>query len=123
MSAVPLRLRAALRATGATLGVLVATHVLSVAWFAGRAEEAFSATQMRLSNPLWRFLDWLTFLVAAVHGAASLAVLVHGRVASPRARAAAEALTLALGLLLVALATFAYLTLPLYPRNPMHGGP
>lgn len=108
---------AAFHASWPVLALLVAVHLGSVAWFAGKDPDPFAATMMRLSNPFWRFLDALTFLLAVALGTAQLA---H------RARRAGRGpmiVALWAGALLAAVALFAYLTLPLYPRNPLLGGP
>lgn len=99
------------------LAVLVAVHLASVAWFASKDPEPFTALLTRLSNPFWRFLDLLTFALAAGLGTAALAHRAERIGRGP------VIVALFAGAALVALAAFAYLTLPLYPRNPLYGGP
>lgn len=99
------------------LALLVAVHLGSLAWFAEKGPDAFSATMTRLANPLWRLLDLLAFSLAAALGTAQLA---HR--AREAGRGPAVAVLLAGGALL-ALGAFSYLTLQLFPRNPLYGGP
>lgn len=116
-------LRTAAHLAAGALAFLVLLHLFSVDWFLARQPDAFTAVSHRLSNPFWRFVDLVTFLVAIAYGALALFLLVRGRVAHPTWRPAAEAFVLTCAAFLALAVLYAYLTLPLYPRNPLLGGP
>lgn len=95
-----------MRLSGIALLVLAVFHLVWMHHVIGVEHLSFSVVAERWSNPGWRIYDFVLLLLALVHGANGLRVVLEEHVAAAGWRLAAKSFTAFLGVVLLSMGAY-----------------
>lgn len=95
-----------MRLSGIALLFLAVFHLILMHHLIGVENLSFDVVAERWANPWWRIYDFVLLLLALLHGANGLRVVLEEHVSSPGWRLTVKSVTAFLGFLLLTMGTY-----------------